>query len=186
MELDKLIAKEKELESKLIESGGEITEEENESRLELEKGIESEVIKYAWFLTNNSFKDTRERLRAHKKSIDAQLKKLDSIESIIKFKVANVLEERGPIPIEVQGIEKQIELGYTKSNTIMLEKVDKMVGRYVVVMEPQLWEYLVGNQRLASDIIDYEHKVILKDLPDDSKAISTQLNSKIKIVTRRK
>ena len=190
LKLTDMLTESHRMEEDLLDSGGEFTEESEALREGLEQDILHKMEGYAFFIKNKGFEKRRGILQEHIDTLKSELNKLTRIEDFIKAQLVAGLEKRGPIFIEIDGIAKQIEIGYSKSKTIQEHLVPKEYG--VRSIENMPWGaysaamIAIKAQNLTTDDMVTKRKIKQVDLPEDHIAFAVENKPKVNIVNKRK
>lgn len=174
MEILHLRNKENEIINKIINNGGEIdgnTEQALEiTQTEITKSIDS----YAYVL-KHTLKKEEEYWQERKDEVTKILKRIKNNKEYLKQQLHHISTEQ-----ELVGKEYTIKPDTNTSRTINKALVEETIGQYTVQLTPEA--FLRHFKDEPDGYISVTHKVLLKDLPGDHKAIETIETPTIKIV----
>lgn len=156
------------------ENQGEINSETEKNLEVTKKDIIKSIDSYAYVL-KYKIKEEREYWKTRKAEADTILKRIDNKESYLKQQLHSIATEE-----DLVGESYTIKPDSNTSRSIIIDLVEENIGEYTVKMTPEA--FLRHFKDNPEDYISVTRKVLLNELPDDHKAIESEVTPTIKIV----
>lgn len=174
MKLVQLRNKEQEIINKIRNNGGEI-DDETEQNLEIaKKDIVESIDAYAYVL-KFSIKEEEQYWKDRKEQATKALKTIEANKEYLKQQLHSISTEQ-----DLVGEDYTIKPDINTSRSIDIDLVEPDIGLYTVQMAPE--SFLRHFKDKPDDYISVTRKVLLKELPDNHKAIEETITPTIKIV----